>query len=28
MISDSQIYTIMLIALVGSVLAIRLGATL
>ena len=28
MISDSQVYTIMLMALVGGVLAIRLGATL
>lgn len=28
MISDSQVYTIMLIALVGGVLAIRLAATL
>jgi photosystem I reaction center subunit XII len=28
MITDSQIYTAMLIALVASVLAIRLGSTL
>ena len=28
MISDSQVYTILIIALVGAVLAIRLGATL
>nr|YP_009163686.1 photosystem I reaction center subunit XII [Triparma laevis]BAS19140.1 photosystem I reaction center subunit XII [Triparma laevis] len=28
MISDSQVYTAMLIALVASVLAIRLGSTL
>jgi photosystem I reaction center subunit XII len=28
MISDSQVYTIMLMALLGSVLAIRLGTTL
>lgn len=28
MISDYQVYTILLIALVASVLAIRLGATL
>jgi photosystem I reaction center subunit XII len=28
MIADSQVYTIMLVALLGSVLAIRLGTTL
>nr|YP_010594995.1 photosystem I reaction center subunit M [Stephanopyxis turris]WAJ57730.1 photosystem I reaction center subunit M [Stephanopyxis turris] len=28
MISDSQVYTILIIALVGSVLAIRLASTL
>jgi photosystem I reaction center subunit XII len=28
MISDSQVYTIMLMALLGSVLAIRLATTL
>jgi len=28
MISDSQVYTILLIALLASVLAIRLGTTL
>ena len=28
MISDSQVYTIMLIAGLGAILAIRLGATL
>jgi len=28
MISDPQVYTIMLIALLASVLAVRLGATL
>nr|YP_009496251.1 photosystem I protein M [Guinardia striata]AWT38823.1 photosystem I protein M [Guinardia striata] len=28
MVSDPQVYTIMLIALLASVLAVRLGATL
>jgi len=28
MISDSQVYTIMLMSLLGSILAIRLGTTL